>query len=127
MNNILSVHYLIDFYECDTNYLISVYKIKKLMIKAGEIGNFNVVKGCFHQFKPYGVSGVLVLKESHFTIHTWPENQYAAVDIFLCDTSLNIDKVVKYLCKIFSTNNYKIRKINRGLFSNNIKVNDFSL
>ena len=115
MNDILGVHYLIGFYDCDENYLISVFKIKDLMINAGKIGNFNVVKSCFHQFKPYGVSGVLVLKESHFTIHTWPEHQYAAVDIFLCDTSLNIDKVVEYLCEIFSTNNYKIKKINRGV------------
>ncbi len=118
MNNILGVHYLIDFYDCDENYLISVSKIKDLMINAGEIGNFNVVKSCFHQFKPYGVSGVLVLKESHFTIHTWPEHQYATVDIFLCDTSLNVDKVVEYLCEILSTDNYKIKKINRGVLCN---------
>ena len=64
----------------------------------------------------YGVSGVMVLKESHFTIHTWPEKQYAAVDIFLCDTNINIENVVKYLCGIFSTNNYKIKKIDRGVF-----------
>ena len=115
MSDILGVHYLIGFYDCDEKYLISVSKIKHLMINAGEIGKFNVVKSCFHRFKPYGVSGVLVLKESHFTIHTWPEYQYAAVDIFLCDTSLKIDKVVKYLCEIFSTDNYKIKKINRGI------------
>ena len=116
MNNILGVHYLLDFYDCDIRYLTSVSKIKDLMTKAGKIGNFNVVKRCFHQFKPYGVSGVMVLKESHFTIHTWPEHQYAAVDIFLCDTNINIENVVKYLCGIFSTNNYKIKEIDRGVF-----------
>ena len=96
--------------------MTSISKISDLMTKAGDIGKFNVVKRCFHQFKPYGVSGVIVLKESHFTIHTWPEHQYAAVDIFLCDTNINIENVVKYLCGIFSTNNYKIKKIDRGVF-----------
>ena len=50
MNDILGVHYLIGFYDCDENYLISVFKIKDLMINAGKIGNFNVVKSCFHQY-----------------------------------------------------------------------------
>lgn len=115
MNDILGIHYLLDFYDCNNDYLVSISKIKEVMIEAGKIGNFNVVKSCFHQFKPYGVSGVLVLKESHFTIHTWPEYQYAAIDIFLCDTNINIENVVKYLCDIFSTNNYKMRTINRGV------------
>ncbi len=116
MNDILGVHYILDFYDCNDEYLISISKIKDVMTKAGKIGNFNVVKSCFHQFKPYGVSGVLVLKESHFTIHTWPEHQYAAIDIFLCDISINIEKVVEYLCNTFSTTNYTIKKINRGQF-----------
>ncbi len=118
MNNILGVHYLLDFYDCDINHLTSISKIRNIMVNAGKIGNFNVVKKCFHQFKPYGVSGVLVLKESHFTIHTWPEHKYAAVDIFLCDTNINVENVVKYLCDVFSTNNYKIKKISRGVISN---------
>jgi len=118
MNNILGVHYLLDFYDCDINELTSVSKIKSIMVKASKIGNFNVVKKSFHQFKSYGVSGVLVLKESHFTIHTWPEHKYVAVDIFLCDTNINIEKVIKYLCEVFSTDNYKIKNINRGIISN---------
>lgn len=115
MNNILGVHYLLDFYDCDIRCLTSVSKISDLMTKAGKIGNFNVVKQCFHQFKPYGVSGVLVLKESHFTIHTWPEHHYAAVDIFLCDLNIDITKTVDYLSKVFSTKNYTLTKINRGI------------
>jgi len=115
VNNILGIHYILDFYECNNVYLSSVSKINNIMIKASKIGKFNVVKSCFHQFKPYGVSGVLVLKESHFTIHTWPEYQYAAVDIFLCDKNIDVNKVVKLLCDIFETEDYKIKKIERGI------------
>ena len=56
MNDILGIHYLLDFYDCNNDYLVSVSKIKKVMIEAGKIGNFNVVKSLFHQFKPYGIS-----------------------------------------------------------------------
>lgn len=115
MTNVLGVHYLIDFYNCDSNYLTSVTKIKKVMIEISKLEKFNVVKSCFHQFKPYGVSGVLVLKESHFTIHTWPEYRYAAIDIFLCDININVENGLKFLCDVFSTNDYKMRIINRGV------------
>lgn len=115
MSNILGVHYVIDLYGCDADKLKSVLKIKKIMNKAGIVGSFNIVKKCFHKFKPYGVSGVMILKESHFTIHTWPEYNYAAVDIFLCDIELNIDNVIKYLSEQFSTNDYLVKKIDRGI------------
>ena len=103
MNDYLGIHYILDFYNCNSEYLTSVSKINILMRKASKIGKFNVVKSCFHQFNPYGVSGVMVLKESHFTIHTWPEYQYAAIDIFLCDTNVNIEEVIKYLSDVFKT------------------------
>ena len=86
------------------------------MKKASKIGKFSVVKSCFHQFMPYGISGVMVLKESHFTIHTWPEYQYVAIDIFLCDTSVNVNKTVEYLSNVFETNNYRITKVERGKY-----------
>ena len=47
MNDILGIHYLLDFYDCNNDYLVSVSKIKEVMIEAGKIGNFNVVKSGF--------------------------------------------------------------------------------
>lgn len=122
MNNPLGIHYILDFYDCNNKNLTSVSRINKIMKKASKIGEFSVVKSCFHQFKPYGVSGVMVLKESHFTIHTWPEYRYAAVDVFLCDTSISINKVTEYLSAIFETNNYKITKLERGKFFSKIII-----
>lgn len=116
MNEILGIHYILDFYDCERKCLISVSRINTIMKAASKIGKFSVVKSNFHQFKPYGVSGVMVLKESHFTIHTWPEYKYAAIDIFLCDTTISIDKVLEYLSIIFETTNYKITKLERGTF-----------
>ena len=115
LKNVLGNHYLIDYYNCNIDMLTVVEKIKKLMLDAGEIGNLHIVGECFHQFKPSGVSGVLILKESHFTIHTWPEYNYASVDLYLCDTSIDVSNIIKYLASKLNTDNYSINKIDRGL------------
>ena len=112
---VLGNHYLVDYYNCNTDILTIVEKIKELMLDAGKIGNLHIVGECFHQFKPYGVSGVLILKESHFTIHTWPEYNYASVDLYLCDTTIDVSNLIKYLAKRLGTESYNINKIVRGL------------
>lgn len=112
---VLGNHYLIDYYDCSKDTLSVVEEIKKIMLETGKIGNLHIVGECFHQFKPHGVSGVLILKESHFTIHTWPEYNYASVDLYLCDKTINIAKITEYLSKKLNAKNYKINEIDRGL------------
>lgn len=112
---VLGNHYLIDYYECNSDILSIVEKIKEIMLEAGKKGNLHIVGECFHQFKPYGVSGVLILKESHFTIHTWPEYNYASVDLYLCDRTVNVMKITEYLFVELKAKNYKIDEIQRGL------------
>lgn len=113
--SILGNHYLIDYYNCDKNVLSVVGEIENIMIEASVIGNLNVVDQSFHQFSPSGVSGVLILQESHFTIHTWPEYNYASVDLYLCDKSLDISSLLEYLDKKFMSTKYEVRKIERGI------------
>ena len=55
-----------------------------------------VVSSHFHQFSPYGISGVVIIQESHLTLHTWPEYGYAAVDVFTCG-DIDLDAGVVYL------------------------------
>lgn len=112
---VLGNHYLIDYYECNSDILSIVKKIKEIMLEAGKKGNLHIVGEYFHQFKPYGVSGVLILKESHFTIHTWPEYNYASVDLYLCDRTVNVMKITEYLFVELKAKNYKIDEIQRGL------------
>lgn len=112
---ILGNHYLIDYYGCSEDMLKGVIMIKKIMLGAGIIGKLHIVEECFHQFKPSGVSGVLVLKESHFTIHTWPEYNYASVDLYLCDKTVDVSKIIKYLALELKSKDYDVNQINRGL------------
>lgn len=69
----------------------------------------------FHQFAPQGVSGVVVIAESHFFIHTWPEYGYAAVDIFTCGDSVRLEAAAELLMERLETKNPSIIELRRGL------------
>ena len=80
----LGQHVLAEFFECDPNTLNSIDKVEKYMVDAALECGATIVQKCFHKFNPYGVSGVVIISESHLAIHTWPELGYAAVDLFTC-------------------------------------------
>jgi len=90
----LGRHLLSEFYDCDPNVLNNVTLIEDVMCKAAEIAGATIVQKNFHHFSPYGVSGVVVIAESHLAIHTWPEYGYAAIDLFTCGDS--VDPLVAY-------------------------------
>lgn len=76
-------------HNCDTNVLKNKRVIKKLMIEAAIKSNASVVTSCFHKFNPWGISGAVIVKESHLTIYIWTEYGYASVDLFTCGDNLN--------------------------------------
>ncbi len=90
----LGRHILAEFYNCDSNVLNNVELIEKYMNEAAEECGATVIEKKFHMFNPYGVSGVVIISESHLAIHTWPEFGYAAVDLFTCGESC--DPVIAY-------------------------------
>jgi S-adenosylmethionine decarboxylase proenzyme len=90
----LGRHLLAEFHDCEPNILNNVELIETVMAKAAEVAGATIVQKTFHHFSPYGVSGVVVIAESHLAIHTWPEHGYAAIDLFTCGES--VDPVVSY-------------------------------
>lgn len=78
------IHLLIEYHGCDPQILNDVARIETLMLDAARAAGTTVVTSTFHPFAPHGVSGVVVVKESHLSIHTWPEHGYAAVDMYTC-------------------------------------------
>lgn len=110
----LGSHELVEFYNCDKDILKNSNLIKKIFIKSAKLGNANIVNSLFHSFSPYGVTGVLVIAESHMSIHTWHEFNYCAVDIFSCCDKLNNKIVLENLkCELIS-DKYISKLINRG-------------
>ncbi len=82
--NALGRHILAEFFNCDREILNDSGEIEILMKKAALACGATIVSSVFHTFNPHGVSGVVVIAESHLAIHTWPEYGYAAVDVFTC-------------------------------------------
>jgi S-adenosylmethionine decarboxylase proenzyme len=77
-------HLIVEYTGCDRAILDDRERIQALMVQAAEAARTTVVACLFKSFQPQGVTGVVVLEESHLSIHTWPEHSYAAVDFFTC-------------------------------------------
>jgi S-adenosylmethionine decarboxylase len=85
----LGRHVLAEFFECDTQILNDNALIEIYMKQAAIECKASIVNSVFHTFNPHGVSGVVVIAESHLAIHTWPEYGYAAVDVFTCGDTVD--------------------------------------
>jgi S-adenosylmethionine decarboxylase proenzyme len=93
----LGRHVLTEFYGCDNAILNDVDLIRTYMERATEIAGATIVQSVFHLFNPHGVSGVVVIAESHLAIHTWPEYGYAAIDLFTCGDEVDPWKAYLFL------------------------------
>ena len=85
--NVLGTHLLLELRECNPAFLDDIDYVKDAMVSAARVVEAQIIGESFHRFKPQGVTGVLAIAESHLSIHTWPEHNYAAADIFTCGTS----------------------------------------
>jgi S-adenosylmethionine decarboxylase proenzyme len=74
-----------------------------------------IVEKVFHTFNPHGISGVVVIAESHLAIHTWPEYGYAAVDLFTCGDDINPELAFEYLEARLQAGSYTVMEMRRGL------------
>lgn len=110
----LSIQVLADFYECDPNILDNEDLIRESMLEAAQKCGATVILHNFHKFSPQGVSGMIIIAESHFAIHTWPEHSYAAVDLFTCGQSIKPEPGLNYLAQVLKSKHQTTNVINRG-------------
>lgn len=109
----LGQHLLVDYYNCDAIYHSSK-DFETLFVKAIKNCGGTIVQSIFHQFSPYGISGVIVIAESHVTLHTWPENKIACIDVFSCSPSLILERMVDEIAEILQAEHYKKSFHHRG-------------
>jgi S-adenosylmethionine decarboxylase len=112
----LGRHILAEFYGCPPEKLNNPDRIKQEMVAAALEAGAEIRETVFHQFSPQGVSGVVVISESHLAIHTWPEFGYAAVDVFTCGQTVDPWVCCNYLKQKFTAENMTAREIKRGIF-----------
>lgn len=111
----IGMHVILDLYECDPQILDDIEKVEEILTKAAELANATIIDKRFHKFSPQGVSGVVVVSESHISIHTWPEHGYASVDVYTCGDHTMPVKASEYIIKELKCKNPTILKLDRGL------------
>jgi spermidine synthase len=125
MSIALGNHILVEFMNCEPQLMNDVAGIERDMVAAARAAGATVINSTFHHFSPYGVSGVVVIEESHLAIHTWPEYGYAAVDLFTCgdmDAWISFDM----LKEAFKAKSYSALEMKRGSV-NLLTRNDFDM
>lgn len=107
---------LVEFYDCDRNVLDDEDLIREILLEGVRRSGATIISDTLHTFSPHGVSGVIVIAESHVAIHTWPEHGYAAIDIFTCGQSIDPWVIQKHLERHFRAQNVSSMELKRGLF-----------
>lgn len=110
----LGRHIIVEYYDCTPDILNDVVKIEKSMEQAAEEAGATIINSTFHHFSPYGVSGVVVIQESHLAIHTWPEYGYASVDLFTCGDTVNPWVSYQMLKEAFNAGHGSAVELSRG-------------
>lgn len=113
----LGSHLLIELFDCDPASIEQETTVGDAMLKAAVDSEATVVTSSFHEFKPWGVSGAVIIQESHYTIHTWPEHRYAAVDLFYCGGTIHVEKAIDVLKARFKPGRIKFLVVRRGIQS----------
>ena len=110
----LGQHLIAELYDCGP-VIAWVAGVQDAMLKAAKAADATIIDSIFHLFKPHGVSGVVVIAESHFAIHTWPEHNYASVDLYTCGAKTRPWEAFKVVKKLFKAGHFSVMKIERGL------------
>lgn len=109
----MAVQLIADLYGC-SQMIDDVEAVKKAAHMAIEFVDAQIVEECVHEFEPIGVTYFAVISTSHFSIHTWPEYGYVAVDIFSCNDSV-ADGISNKLKELFGASKIIYRIIERAI------------
>ena len=110
----LGRHIIAELYNCDLEKIDDVSFVEKVMLEAADESGATVINSTFHHFSPFGVSGVIVIQESHFSIHCWPEYGFASLDIYTCGDSVDPWIAYAFLKEKFEASHGSTMELNRG-------------
>lgn len=92
----------------------STKEIRKILMAATKKSGATLLSLQVHKFAPHGISGVAMLSESHISLHSWPELNYVAIDIFTCGTKVKPEKAISVLKKYYKPKKFVIKELKRG-------------
>lgn len=108
-----SIHLIVDFIA-PRNVIEDPSEIEKILFEAAKVANNTPLKTAIHKFPLQGITGVILLAESHISIHTWPEHDYISIDIFTCGKKTKPYNALEYLKERFAPRSVKVKEIKRG-------------
>lgn len=107
-------HLLIEYRDCGDPGLGVCDTVRRTLLDAARHIGATIVSEAFHQFSPTGVSGVVVIAESHLSVHTWPMSRYAAADVYTCG-NLDPRPCIGFLGRKFGSADIRVAEVIRGL------------
>ena len=109
-----SKHLLLELYKCDYEKLNDESFLRCSINRAAKFAQATVLNLISNKFEPQGVTAIALLAESHISIHTWPESNYSAVDIFTCGRNMLPELASQYLIEALNAEEHSLRVIERN-------------
>lgn len=107
-------HWILDLHGCPAKLLDDHDTVRDRLIEVTDRFELTLLEIATHKFEPQGVTAIGLLAESHFSIHTWPETGFAAIDIFTCGTGNKVDEACRFLSEVFQATDSKVVRLSRG-------------
>lgn len=109
--------------DCNPTILASIEEVRDALVSAAKEAQATIIDISFHEFNPFGISGMVVIAESHLSVHTWPEYGYAAVDIFTCGDLIKPEVAAASIIRRFESKSPSMVEMKRGILSHgNVKL-----
>jgi len=107
-------HVIAELWECDFDKLNDMNFIEQTFVDAALKSGAEIREVAFHKFAPQGVSGVVIISESHLTIHTFPEHGYASIDVYTCG-HLDPTIAAEYIAEALNAQTRETVEVPRGM------------
>ena len=121
---ILGRHLIAEYADCTGGKLDDLKFIERSLLEAVRRSGATIIDSVFHRYAPQGVSGVVVIAESHMSIHTWPEYNYAAVDFFTCGQAVDPYLANEFLKEALGSTKATVTEVPRGIPSASDEILD---
>lgn len=107
-------HVISELWGCDFEKLNSLVQIEQIFVEAALRSGAEVREVAFHKFAPQGISGVVIISESHLTIHSFPEHGYASIDVYTCG-DLDPNVAANYIAEALGAETRENVELPRGM------------
>lgn len=115
----LGRHWLVDFKRC-ASMPSEPAVLEEIMVSAAKKSGATVVQSCFHRFAPHGLSGVVIIAESHLAAHTWPEYDSICIDLFSCSETIDAKIAIDFIADQVQAGEIQTQVVNRGRIQQNM-------